>query len=82
VKLAAAEGDETFPGSGVTAPYFAAVRDALDHWQRDAPPPISVHDCAQGVRAYECAGLPTIDSPSSAQAPNWTDESSVLRISA
>jgi predicted dehydrogenase len=61
VKLATAEGDETFPGSDVTAPYFTAVRDALDHWQRGAPPPISVHDCVQAVRlidqAYEQAGL-------------------------
>ena len=67
LKLATAEGDETFPGSGVTAPYFTAVRDALDHWQRGAPPPISVHDCVQAVRlidqAYECAGLSTIGSP-------------------
>ena len=67
VKLATAEGDETFPGSNVTAPYFTAVRDALDHWQRGAPPPISVHDCVQAVRlidqAYECAGLSTIGSP-------------------
>jgi len=36
------------------------VRDALDHWQRGAPPPISVHDWARVVRlidqAYERAG--------------------------
>jgi predicted dehydrogenase len=60
MKLATADGDETFPGTDVIAPYFAAVRDALDHWQRGAPPPISVHDCARAVRlidqAYECAG--------------------------
>jgi len=70
LKLATAEGDETFPGSGVTAPYFTAVRDALDHWQRGAPPPISVHDCVQAVRlidqAYEYAGLLTIGPPYSA----------------
>ena len=60
MKLATAAGDETFPGTDVIAPYCAAVRDALDHWQRGAPPPISVHDCARAVRlidqAYECAG--------------------------
>ena len=60
MKLATAEGDETLPGAGVTAPYFTAVRDALDHWRRGAPPPISVHDCARAVRlidqAYERAG--------------------------
>jgi predicted dehydrogenase len=72
VKLATAEGDETFPGSGVTAPYFTAVRDALDHWQRGAPPPINVHDCLHVVRlidrAYEYAGLPTIGFPYSAHS--------------
>lgn len=70
VKLATAEGDEMFPGSNVTAPYFTAVRDALDHWQRGEPPPISVHDCVQAVRlidqAYEYAGFPAIGSPDSA----------------
>ena len=53
-------GDETLPGADVTAPYFATVRDALDHWRRGAAPPISVHDCARVVRlidqAYERAG--------------------------
>ena len=59
LKLATADGDETLPGTDVTAPYFTTVRDALEHWQRGAPPPISVHDCARAVRlidqAYECA---------------------------
>jgi len=59
LKLTCADGDETFPGTDVTAPYFTALRDALDHWQRGAPPPISAHDCARAVRlidqAYECA---------------------------
>jgi predicted dehydrogenase len=59
VKLTTAEGDEILRGSDVTAPYFTAVRDALDHWQRGEAPPISVHDCARAVRlidqAYECA---------------------------
>jgi predicted dehydrogenase len=60
MKLATAEGDETFPGADVTTPYFTAVRDALDHWRKGAAPPISVHDCARVVRlidqAYERAG--------------------------
>jgi predicted dehydrogenase len=59
LKLATADGDETFPGTDVTAPYFTTLRDALDHWQRGAPPPISVRDCARAVhlidQAYECA---------------------------
>jgi predicted dehydrogenase len=60
MKLATAVGDEMLPATDVTAPYFTAVRDALDHWQRGAAPPISVHDCARAVRlideAYERAG--------------------------
>jgi predicted dehydrogenase len=62
IKLATAAGDETFPGTDVTAPYFLTLRDALDHWQRGAPPPVGVHDCARAVRlidqAYEYAGRP------------------------
>src|ERR1700687_2299334 len=60
MKLATADGDEDLPGTDVTAPYFTTLRDALDHWQRGAPPPISVHDCVRAVRlidqAYERAG--------------------------
>lgn len=60
LKLATASGDETLPGTDVTAPYFTALRDALDHWQNGLPPPISVHDCARAVRlidqAYAYAG--------------------------
>ncbi len=55
LKLATADGDETLPGGDVTAPYFLAVRDALDHWQRGAPPPISVHDCLRAVRLIDQA---------------------------
>jgi len=55
LKLATAAGDETLPGTDVTAPYFTAVRDALDHWQRRAPPPITVHDCARAVRLIDQA---------------------------
>jgi predicted dehydrogenase len=60
MKFATAEGDEVFPSVTVASPYFTAVRDALDHWQRGEPPRISVHDCARAVRlidqAYERAG--------------------------
>jgi predicted dehydrogenase len=55
LKLATAGGDETFPGTDVTGPYFTAVRDALDCWQRGAPPPIGVHDCARAVRLIDAA---------------------------
>src|SRR5215468_4481866 len=53
LKLATAQGDETFPGTDVTGTYFVTVRDALDHWQRGVPPPISVHDCARAVRLID-----------------------------
>jgi predicted dehydrogenase len=59
-KLATADGDQTFEGGDVTTPYFTTVRDALDHWQRGAPPPVSVHDWLPSIRlidrAYELAG--------------------------
>jgi predicted dehydrogenase len=55
LKLATAKGDETFPGTEIAAPYFTAVRDALDHWQRGAPPPIGVHDCLRAVRLIDQA---------------------------
>jgi predicted dehydrogenase len=60
MKLTSADGDEIVPGTDVTGPYFATVRDALDRWRRGEPPPISVDDCARAVRlidqAYERAG--------------------------
>jgi predicted dehydrogenase len=55
MKLATAEGDETFPGTSVTAPYFTTLRHALEHWQKGAPPPVSVHDCARAVRLIDQA---------------------------
>jgi len=60
LKLATAAGDKTLPTGDITAPYFTAVRDALDHWQRGEAPPIGVHDCLRAVRlidqAYALAG--------------------------
>jgi predicted dehydrogenase len=60
MKLATASGDEVTKGTEIEAPYFTAVRDALDAWQRGAPPPIGVHDCVRAVRlidqAYALAG--------------------------
>jgi len=53
LKLATSEGDETFAGADITAPYFVAVRDALDHWCRGARPPISVHDLLPAVRLID-----------------------------
>jgi predicted dehydrogenase len=60
ITLTTADGDATLPNADATAPYFRAVRDALDHWQRGSPPPISVHDWVRTARlideAYERAG--------------------------
>jgi predicted dehydrogenase len=47
MKLATAEGDEVTPGTEIEAPYYTTIRDALDCWQRGAPPPISAADCAR-----------------------------------
>ncbi len=55
VKLATATGDEVFPGTDTTAPYFTAVRDALDHWQAGKAPPIGVEDCLRAVRLIDQA---------------------------
>jgi predicted dehydrogenase len=67
LKLSTAAGDETFQGADVTAPYFTTMRDALDHWRRGAPPPISVHDWARAMclvdEAYKRAGPPPISRP-------------------
>jgi len=55
VKLSSKEGDKVLPGVDLTAPYFAAVRDALDRWQAGKAPAISVHDCARLVRLIDRA---------------------------
>jgi predicted dehydrogenase len=60
LRLETAAGTETWPGEPAEPIARTALRDALDHWQRGAPPPISVHDCARVVRlidqAYALAG--------------------------
>ncbi len=55
VKLAAKEGDQNLTGTDLTAPYFTAVRDALDHWQAGKAPPIGVQDCLRAVRLIDQA---------------------------
>jgi predicted dehydrogenase len=61
LKFATAKGDETLPGTELTAPYFTATRDALDRWKDGKPPTVSVQDCARFVRlidqAYTHAGF-------------------------
>jgi predicted dehydrogenase len=60
MRLETAAGEERTV-AGLKEPLaLTALRDALEHWQRGAPPPISAHDCARVVRlidqAYALAG--------------------------
>ena len=55
VKLATAADDRILPGSDMTSPYFAALRDALDHWRNGLAPPIGVDDCLRAVRLIDQA---------------------------
>lgn len=55
LKLATAAGDEMFPGTDVTAPYFTTLRDALDAWQNGKAAPIGVQDCLRAVRLIDQA---------------------------
>lgn len=62
LRLVTDGGEETTAGEPDEPLARTALRDALDHWQRGLPPPISVHDCARVVRlidqAYDVAGRP------------------------
>jgi len=62
MRLVTEDGEETMPGEPDIPLARTALRDALDHWRRGTPPPISVHDCAQVAtlidQAYEVAGHP------------------------
>ncbi|MSQ21636.1 MAG: Gfo/Idh/MocA family oxidoreductase [Betaproteobacteria bacterium] len=53
MKLATADGDEITPATELEAPYFTTLRDALDCWQRGAPPPIGVNDCLRAMRVID-----------------------------
>jgi predicted dehydrogenase len=59
LRLVTREGEETLPGELAEPLALSALRDALDHWRRGAPPPIGVADCLRAVRlidrAYELA---------------------------
>jgi len=62
IRLTTASGEEATPGEPEEPLALTALRDALDHWRRGAPPPASVHDCLRAVRlidqAYARAGTP------------------------
>ena len=59
LRLETAQGVETTPGEPADPLALTALRDALDHWARGAPPPMSAQDCLRAVRlidrAYELA---------------------------
>jgi len=62
MRVLTAGGEETVSQEPPEPLARTALRDALDHWRRGAPPPISVHDCARAVdlidQAYQLAGRP------------------------
>lgn len=62
LRLVTARGEETMSGRPAEPLARTALCDALDHWRRGVPPPISVHDCARVARlidqAYALAGRP------------------------
>jgi predicted dehydrogenase len=64
MRLVTADGEETVPARPPEPLARTALRDALEHWRRGAPPPISVHDCARAIalvdRAYALAGRPAV----------------------
>jgi predicted dehydrogenase len=60
IHLVTADGEETMPGAPPEPLARVAVREALEHFVRGAPPPISVHDTLRAVelidQAYALAG--------------------------
>jgi predicted dehydrogenase len=55
IRLETASGVETSSGELKEPLALSALRDALEHWQRGIPPPVSVHDCARVVRLIDQA---------------------------
>src|SRR5262245_58427921 len=59
LRLVTRSGEETAVGKAPEPIALTALRDALDHWRRGEPPPISVADCARAAtlidQAYEIA---------------------------
>lgn len=60
MRLVTRDGEEAVRPEPAEPLARAALRDALDHWRRGAPPPIGVADCLRAVRlidrAYALAG--------------------------
>jgi predicted dehydrogenase len=55
LRLTTSDGEETSAGEPAEPIALTALRDALDHWRRGLPPPISVHDCLRAVRLIDQA---------------------------
>jgi predicted dehydrogenase len=55
LRLTTAAGEESTSGAPAEPLALTALRDALDHWRRGEPPPISVHDCLRAVRLIDRA---------------------------
>jgi predicted dehydrogenase len=55
LRLTTSEGEEAMAGEPEEPIALTALRDALDHWRRGLPPPISVHDCLRAVRLIDQA---------------------------
>ena len=55
LRLTTPDGEEVEGGEPAEPIALSALRDALDHWRRGLPPPISVHDCLRAVRLIDQA---------------------------
>jgi predicted dehydrogenase len=53
IRLTTADAEEVTAGEPSEPLALTALRDALDHWRRGAPPPASVHDCLRAVRLID-----------------------------
>jgi len=64
LRLTTAAGEEAESCAPAEPIALTALRDALEHWRRGQPPPISVHDCLRAVRlidqAYALARSPRV----------------------
>jgi hypothetical protein len=53
MRLVTTDGDETLPGTPQEMPSYRLLADALEHWRRGEPPPVSAEDCYRAVRLVD-----------------------------